>query len=238
MAEKLFISYRRSDSQDVAARLADRLEMTPGIRSVFLDVDAIAPGETFPARLENALSESDIVLVLIGDKWLGETSADGLSRMQQPGDFVRMEVARALAMGKKVVPVLLNGIAMPDVSLLPGDVGPIVERNALFLRHHSFRQDVQIIADRLTGRDADGKTGQMMRRHPLLAMLIRLFAGIMLGLVLMLLIALGHNAMTGGRALETTLGSRALLFLLFLLVEGAAVAFVFWRAGRRRPSRS
>lgn len=115
----VFISYRRDDSGSFAHLLAGRLMTRLGKRNVFLDVDSIAGGELFPQRLEQALRASDLVLVLIGPRWLTIRDERGMRRLEQPGDFVRREVEGALLSGKPVVPLLLDGAAMPAAGELP-----------------------------------------------------------------------------------------------------------------------
>jgi hypothetical protein len=223
MAERVFISYRRSDSRDVAARLYDRLSVAPAVKSVFLDVDDIAPGEAFPDRLERALAQCDVVLALIGRDWAAPLPEGG-SRIARDDDFVRLEIARALTLGKRILPVLIDNADFPAPESLPDNVRDIATRNALFLRHASFNQDYQIVIDAIAGRKARGPLRRMADRWPWIGPLSRALAGVFAGLVLLLVIALVNNAVTDGRSLENVLGSRALVILLALFIVGGSVA--------------
>lgn len=231
MALRIFISYRRSDSQDIAARVNDRLAVIRGIKSVFLDVAEIAAGESFPERLQRALVEADVCLVLIGKHWAGGTGEHD-SRIARPDDFVALEVSRALSLGKRVIPVLLNDAIMPNPANLPGPVRALTERNALFVRHQSFNQDIQLLADAVLGRSAIGSVRRLSDRWPALAWMLKLSTGLALGLGVLLLLGLVHNVVTRGQSLEASLGSRSMLALVVLAVMGGGALAPFWWSAR------
>jgi hypothetical protein len=110
----VFISYRREDTGGEAAHLASDLSRVLGRDEVFIDIDTISAGVDFVDRIEDALDHCEVVLVLIGDRWLDATDASGARRLDDESDFVRLEVVRALAgPGVTVVPVLVEGARMP-----------------------------------------------------------------------------------------------------------------------------
>lgn len=224
---RIFISYRRDDSKHSAGRLADALGDVPHIKSAFLDIDDIAAGDSFPERLEASLGQADVCLVLMGDKWIGPVD-DGEPRITRPGDFVRMEVAKALASDMRVIPLILDDAPMPDRETLPEDVQPLLERNALFLRHHSFSQDVDFLVDALQGR-----TGPRRRRRPVLRAILRSLGGTALGLLLFLGVAILNRAVSG-QNLETSLGGLPMLVLVGLLCLAAGLAISFGAIRRLR----
>jgi hypothetical protein len=115
---KLFTSYRRSDSQDFSARLADRLRKAPGIADVFLDVEEIGAGKDFVRRIQSSLAGASVCLIVIGPNWRG-AAPDGSARIVNEGDFVRLEVREAL---NRILPVLANGALMPAPEDLPDDL--------------------------------------------------------------------------------------------------------------------
>lgn len=144
MANPLFISYRRCDTTGEAGRLAESLEQQLGSASVFRDADDIVPGEDFVVTLESELAGTRAVIVLIGKQWLGELTA----RLKRPEpDYVRIEVATALRLGKTVIPVLLNGAELPAAEALPDDLRSLVRRQVLNLRDEAWAQDAGRLAD-------------------------------------------------------------------------------------------
>ena len=157
MRQGVFISYRRMDSQAEAGRLFDRLEEDLGRDRVFKDVDSIRPGENFPEVIARSLRETEVVLVLIGPRWLLVRGDDGQRRLDDPEDFVRLEVEAALASPKRVIPVLVGGAAMPSPDELPETLRPLVQRNAMHLRPDpDFRPDAERILTAVTGRKRSG----------------------------------------------------------------------------------
>src|SRR2546422_8697286 len=114
-----FISYRRDDSGGYAGRLYDRLSAHFGAECVFMDIDTIEAGTDFVAVIENAISQCDILLVLIGQRWLSITDAAGQRRLDNPEDFVRLEVQTGLESNIRVIPVLAGGAKMPRAQGLP-----------------------------------------------------------------------------------------------------------------------
>jgi len=93
---RIFMSYRREDTAMAAGWLYDRLRERFGASQIFKDVDTIRPGEDFVEKLNYAVGSCDVLLALIGDRWLTVAGADGKRRIDDPGDFVRLEVEAAL----------------------------------------------------------------------------------------------------------------------------------------------
>jgi hypothetical protein len=115
---KIIVSYRRSDSQAASGRIVDRLIAHYGEHWVFMDIDNIPYGTDFRQHIGSALSQADVVLAVVGPDWLG-AGADGRSRMMDDDDPVRIEVETALREKVLVIPVLVNGAAMPKPAALP-----------------------------------------------------------------------------------------------------------------------
>jgi hypothetical protein len=80
---KIAISYRRSDSQDITGRIFDRLARHYGKETVFRDIDSVQPGIDFRDQIFEALTTSDILLVIVGPKWLGRRTATSIARSEQ-----------------------------------------------------------------------------------------------------------------------------------------------------------
>ena len=96
---RVFLSYRRDDTAGRAGRIADVFTARYGARNVFQDVDAASPGLDFAERVDAAIVDSDVMLVVIGRGWLSSAGADGGRRIDRPDDFVRREVSAALTAG-------------------------------------------------------------------------------------------------------------------------------------------
>ncbi len=132
-AECVFISYRREDSADITGRIYDRLVPNFGRERVFKDVDSIPLGVDFREHLGAVVSRCDVVLAIIGPKWLQVTGAKG-RRLDDTGDFVRIELEAALSRGIPVIPVLVGGAGVPAESELPAPLAAIAYRNGLPVR--------------------------------------------------------------------------------------------------------
>lgn len=146
MAGRLFISYRRSDSAAFAGRIADFFAYTQPDVQVFFDVAAIEPGEDFVEAIRKRLVASDVVLAMIGQTWLETRDARGKRRLDNPSDFVRLELSMALAMGKRVIPVLLDAAQMPAEWHLPEDLRALARCNAELVRGAAFQRDAEHLA--------------------------------------------------------------------------------------------
>ena len=126
---RIFISYRREDTDFAAAWLFDRLVAHFGEGQIFKDIDTIQPGGDFAEVIRSAVASCDMMLVLIRDRWLTATGNDGRRRLDHPEDFVRLEIKAALARSIRVIPVLVGG-PMPRATDLPGDLAGLAKRQA------------------------------------------------------------------------------------------------------------
>jgi TIR domain len=124
------ISYRREDTAPITGRIYDRLQAIFGRDQVFMDLDSIPFGVDFRTHIAESLSRCHALLVVIGPHWLG-VSPDGSRRIDDPSDFVRLEVAQALARNIRVIPLLIDRTDMPSSSSLPEDLKSLAFRNAL-----------------------------------------------------------------------------------------------------------
>jgi hypothetical protein len=139
----IFISYRRNDSAPYAGRLRDRLSRHFGAEQVFRDIDTIAPGERFAGVIEQAVGSCDALLALIGPNWLAVTDNAGRRRLDDPDDYVRLEIAAALGRpGVLVIPVLIGNTSMPAASDLPTPLAALVECNAVRLTDENWDDQV------------------------------------------------------------------------------------------------
>jgi TIR domain-containing protein len=105
MSGQLFINYRRGDDPGFTGRLFDRLEDAFTADQLFMDVDSIAPGLDFVRVLEEHVGKCDIFLAVIGPNWLDARDEAGNRRLDNPNDFVRIEIESALQFGKRIIPI-------------------------------------------------------------------------------------------------------------------------------------
>lgn len=144
----IFISYRRDDTEGHAGRLYEDLVERFGRQAVFFDVSAIEPGQDFRKAIDANVARCSVLLAMIGPRWL-DTSG-GARRIDDAGDFVRLEIASALQRGIPVVPVLVQGAKMPAAAQLPADMADLAWRNAVELSHARWPSDVQVLAQALS----------------------------------------------------------------------------------------
>lgn len=147
---KIFISYRRDDSAGHVGRLHDALVQHLGADCVFMDIDSIAPGADFVQVLQHSLEQAAVVVVVMGGRWAG-ARPDGSRRIDDPGDFVRLEVAKALADPEvRVLPVLVNRAEMISEASLPDVLKPLARRNAFEISDIRWAHDTKLLADEIT----------------------------------------------------------------------------------------
>ena len=148
---RIFLNYRRSDADVRAGRLYDALAARFGPDQIFMDVDDIPAGADFTLVLKKALDQCEVFLALIGSAWLRCNDDHGRRRLDQPGDFVRIEIESALARGDDllVIPVLLQESDMPTAASLPPSLAPLAVRNAFSLSDRRWRVDVEDLCGEL-----------------------------------------------------------------------------------------
>jgi hypothetical protein len=135
------MSYRREETAYPAGWLFDRLTGRYGADQVFRDVDSIQLGDDFVEVITRAVGSCDVLLALIGQEWLTMTDAHGRRRLDDPDDFVRLEIEAALSRGVRVIPILVDGASMPRPDELPDSLVPLVRRQALELSPARFDFD-------------------------------------------------------------------------------------------------
>ena len=148
-SSRIFISYRREENADAAGRLCDNLMAHFGADHIFMDVDYIEPGEDFVQVIKEAVSSCQILIAVIGKGWLA-SSKDGITRrLDNPNDFVRLEIATALSRNVRVIPVLVQRAEMPSSQDLPDDLTELSRRHAFELSHTRWKRDVESLISSL-----------------------------------------------------------------------------------------
>ena len=232
---RVFISYRRSDTQHLAGRIADRLRDDKDITEVFLDVDGILPGEDFAAKIEMAIAECSVCLILIGPNWLGRESVR--FRILDEHDFIRLETGAALTSGRKVIPVLVENTSMPLADDLPEDLKQLPRLNGISVSHHHFNKDMESLLEGIHGRENASGRQSVSSLHTFVGHFMRAFIGLFFAVVALIGVAIAHNLATGGRSLDESFGSGALVLLMIFgtLALGAFTpSAVRWLRKRRR----
>jgi hypothetical protein len=174
---KIFISYRRNDTSGWVQHLATDLQARFGRDAVFVDIDKIGAGSDFVLTIEKALAESSVMLAVIGPRWLG--------RLEDPNDFVRLELSKALQRNVYVIPVLVGNAAMPKAEELPDELRILARRQAFEIsdkrRAYDFAQLCGIIETYLPGSSFRRRAREFLRwgAFALAAALIIVAAGVL-----------------------------------------------------------
>jgi hypothetical protein len=145
----VFISYRRGETAGEARALYSDLAAILGKDSVFMDVDTIALGRDFRQVLRERLESCDLLLALVGRNWVDSSNPSGQRRLEDPDDYVRLEIDAALKRNIPVIPVRVQGAEMPTVEQLPEAIRDFAYRNAFELSHNRWNSDVQEMTKRL-----------------------------------------------------------------------------------------
>jgi len=145
MGRAIFISYRRDDSEGEAGRLFDDLVRAYGEASVFMDVAGINPGIDFRKAIDDNVATCGVLLAIIGHEWASIANSAGKRRLDDENDFVRLEIASALARDIPVIPVLVHDAKMPKPDELPENLKNLVYRNSVELTHARWNSDVQLL---------------------------------------------------------------------------------------------
>ena len=164
MPNKIFINYRREDAIDAAGRLHDRLAQTFGHKKIFMDVEGIPAGVDFAKHLSDQVAASRVFLAIIGPTWLDAKDESGGRRLDDPDDFVAIEITAALASNIRVIPVLVDGARMPKASELPDPLNALARRQAIDVGHLHFGRDAEALVARV--REAlNDQTGSLRPRR-------------------------------------------------------------------------
>lgn len=166
---RITMSYRRGDSGIITGRIFDRLANHYGKDAVFRDIDNIPAGVDFREHIDQTLDQSDVVLAIVGPRWVGSHS--GRDRLSEPSDPVRVEVETALQKRKPLIPVLVLNAHMPTIEHLPSSLHDFAYRNAVTI---DAEQDFDVHIARLiraidriakkTAADTPGETARTASR--------------------------------------------------------------------------
>lgn len=156
----IFISYRRDDAAAYAGRLYDGLRERYGEDHVFMDVDRIQPGENFATVIERSVRNADVVLAVIGRTWLTVANESRQRRLDDPDDFVRLEIKAALDTGRRVIPVLVGDAVMPAGQALPPALRRLAGVQAVTMSDERWDYDTERLTRSI---DAGGKSASRLK---------------------------------------------------------------------------
>lgn len=147
----IFISYRRVDSMAASGRIYDHLTEVFGEANIFKDVENIEAGDDFRVVLTNAVNSCDVLLVIIGPEWLNASDTMGRRRLDDPHDYVRLEIETGLKRSDAlVIPLLIENASMPRPSDLPPSMQDLCFRNAMPIRNDpDFHRDIHLLIDHI-----------------------------------------------------------------------------------------
>jgi hypothetical protein len=211
---RIFLSYRREDTSGHAGRLYDALAERFGDENVFMDVDTIEVGADFTETITRAVTSCDALIALIGRDWATVTDEAGRRRIDDPDDFVRLEVETALERDVAVLPVCVRGASYPTEEDLPASLAPLARRQGTDLRDTAWRDDVRRLIERLESivRPAAGRRRRWWRTRRGLAaaaaaaVLVAVAAAVAA-------VLLGDGAGTGGSAFPNGAEKKLLEFV-------------------------
>ena len=188
---RVFINYRREDASGHAGRLYDALAARLGREHVFMDVDAIRPGENFAEVLDRSVESCDVLIALIGRRWASAADREGRRRLERPEDYVRLELQTALGSDRtRVIPALVQGAEMPSSDELPERLHALSMRQAIDLSDARWRSDVERLIRELEGdaapeQEPEAPTTAPHRRWPVFAALAALAAVALAGILIL-----------------------------------------------------
>jgi len=194
-----FICYRRDDADGYAGRIYDRLNSRfPG--RIFMDVTGIGPGADFTRVIQDRVGACHALIAVIGQEWLMKADEKSHRRLFRDDDYVRREIATALARNIPVIPVLVRGATMPSPDSLPPDLAQLSFRNAIEITDPDFDHDVgrliqgleYVFGEQRSASPPPTKTG---RNNCLLVAIGLLLGGG--GILLVIIIFAGLLASTG-----------------------------------------
>jgi formylglycine-generating enzyme required for sulfatase activity len=142
MPEKIFINYRRDTDKDAAGRLRDWLERSFPADGLFIDVDNIRPGKNFVEEISASLAQCDIFIAVIGPNWSDVLDRSGRRRLENPNDWVRIEIEEALRQQKVIIPVLINHAEALNAQFLPSSLASFTQIHAARLTYERYGADV------------------------------------------------------------------------------------------------
>jgi hypothetical protein len=153
---KIFLCYRRKDTQWFAGRIYDSLVSKYGHEQVFRDIDSTQSGVRYPAVIESRVNQSSVMIVLIGASWSSSKDDTGQRRLDSPKDLVRQEIETALKHNIPIIPVLMEGAHMPSEDELPPSIADLAEFETAEVTDRRWEYDVRQLIQAIDNLSASG----------------------------------------------------------------------------------
>ena len=169
MSGGVFICYRREESAFAARAIRDRVAQRLERENVFLDVDSIDLGVDWFNVLTDRVGACDALVAVIGRNWVSSSDNENRRRIDDPDDFVRIEIEAALKRDVRVIPVLVDGAAMPKAAELPDSVKGLARRQGMEVSPARFDTDIEKLTSALASilearRNRDADEAEKIRR--------------------------------------------------------------------------
>lgn len=149
-AKSIFISYRRDDSAGYAGRIYDHLRQRFGDEDIFMDVSNIHLGSDWDQKIRESVSTCDVLLAIIGRRWLTIPDRYGRRRLDSEDDYVNLEIRTALERNITVIPILVDNAELPEFDGLPNNLKSILSYQKCEIRHDKFYRDIEDLLDELS----------------------------------------------------------------------------------------
>ncbi len=202
----IFISYRREDSAGWTGRLAERLRQQFGAESIFMDIDTIQPGTDFTEALRSAVGACDVLLAMIGPEWSIIKNAEGQIRLEDPNDWMRIELMTALSRNIPIIPVLVGGASLPKTSALPDDLRKLFHYQSYELTDKRWEYDatqlIQILEKVVHGVKPKGYLARTLLTPPSMWAALGVLGLLLVGSILFLK-SLEDSQMSGSKTSPT-----------------------------------
>jgi TIR domain len=144
----VFINYRGADDNFAATMIGSELTARFGRDQIFWAPESLRPGDDFRDEIERILPRCAALVAVIGRGWLAPSTA-GRRGLDHPDDYVRWEIATALRLGLRVIPVLLGDTPIPEAGQLPADISALSSRNVIRVYANRASYDVRPLIDEL-----------------------------------------------------------------------------------------
>lgn len=145
--KKIFINYRQKVSLMQAGRVSDAIAAHFGYSSIFHDKSSLGGGANWKDVIETSMKKCAVMIVVIGDGWLDQKNPDGSLRLEDPDDYVALEIATALNSDTTVVPVLVDGAPRLHSDDLPERLKKLAFIEPLVIRDDDWNSDVRKITE-------------------------------------------------------------------------------------------